>query len=906
MGNPKGALHAYKKRPVMQAVFAALLAVLLFCPLLASCKAKEPVSPATAPPPPAAALELKDANVGGGLFDFAIRWRLDYIPLFEEGKAPEESPEYLYWAFAVNLYNWGEDKGIMTRDYVEEAVLSHFPLESLTHAPLRRGWDYDGEKYTAVPTGISDEPLYALQEFAAEEKGGKRIYTVTLARCAYPEYPPSQEDMANYRAAIAADHLSGFKITRTEIFRFYRNEQTGEPVFLSHTLPPAQIFYESSDEGKLKKIITDADFITVRRGGKGFADITELGMQEIFNLYASTEPVQSRMRAAKGDFIELSASEISAFFAAYFEGCPYDTDKLVAEMKNILRYKEENNKEVLLFSTINGGVFWPSPIPFELTVDSYGVQGDRLTLRATRRNTDTNDLLGEYSVIEMSVRVKEGGFSYASYSSGQKTDKPELIEKYYTYFAGHNRQVNPLFAFPGDNEKRLDENLMVFAFQSVENPNLPEGISRKEIDGILNKYFGRTVKNYITSYSSGLVTGNLAPSGWSFHGANRLVLTGLAREADGSLTGAFDVYYLPEGEEGIAAIDAALAKGETEKYQSYFSQRVSMNWAEIVDDSEPGGFYIRYKRIIPGKGQDWSIGKGAAPAYFFVRGSFMGGFDNGWLKLTENESRREYTSFLIKDLLNRGYALYSKEKYLGQAEEVLLHAGLGPSGWPDGDKTGLFAPYAKEEMGGSCILPLPTVLTGGEIEALTVPLYGFSLYMGKEVPLGEEFDVPDLATNAPITPPDGIVWAEGALQEDEKRLSSVLAENNVVYDRPAVTTATGDFDSDGKMERVLFANARSREDGYLDVSAENKTLFSVILTIDDDGGLQTAYARLFAYTDDVTAHFRAVPHGIFDLNGDGRAEICFRMIGWEGGNTFVLSQNAKGAWEEVLAASWGM
>lgn len=72
-------------------------------------------------------------------FEFGIENRLDYVPMFEEGKAPSSSTEYLDYAFAINLDNWGDDKGTMTRDYVEQVIRTHFEVENIIHSPLAKG-----------------------------------------------------------------------------------------------------------------------------------------------------------------------------------------------------------------------------------------------------------------------------------------------------------------------------------------------------------------------------------------------------------------------------------------------------------------------------------------------------------------------------------------------------------------------------------------------------------------------------------------------------------------------------------------------------------------------------------------------------------------------------------------------
>lgn len=75
---------------------------------------------------------------------------------------------------------------------------------------------------------------------------------------------------------------------------------------------------------------------------------------------------------------------------------------------------------------------------------------------------------------------------------------------------------------------------------------------------------------------------------------------------------------------------------------------------------------------------------------------------------------------------------------------------------------------------------------------------------------------------------------------------------------------------------------------------------------DDDGVYKTVYTRFLSYKDDVTAHFRVLLLGIYDLNNDGIYEICLRADEWEGGHTLVLARNEEGVWETVLQANWGM
>ncbi len=111
--------------------------------------------------------------------------------------------------------------------------------------------------------------------------------------------------------------------------------------------------------------------------------------------------------------------------------------------------------------------------------------------------------------------------------------------------------------------------------------------------------------------------------------------------------------------------------------------------------------------------------------------------------------------------------------------------------------------------------------------------------MGNDIPIEGEIKAPALATNALITPPDGIVWTDSISPSAMAILDKLLLENNIKYANPSVIATTGDFNADGKMETVVFSNPRINSLGYLDINVENKTLFSLILLINDDGSYQT-------------------------------------------------------------------
>lgn len=178
----------------------------------------------------------------GEYFDFAIENRLDYLPVFERGQAPTDSAEYLFYAFMINLENWGEDKGIMTKEYVEEIIQAYFQVENITHSSLRKGWDFDGEKYIAIPGGVNEEPIYVLREYYTFDHEERTVHHLTMDYCNFVDISsgikggiiPNEEDMIKIREDILAGDLSSLQVLRTEKFSYYLEDD--QVVFLSHTL----------------------------------------------------------------------------------------------------------------------------------------------------------------------------------------------------------------------------------------------------------------------------------------------------------------------------------------------------------------------------------------------------------------------------------------------------------------------------------------------------------------------------------------------------------------------------------------------------------------------------------------------------------------------------------------------
>ena len=167
-------------------------------------------------------------------YQFGQTYRVDYMPTFTAGDAPKESTAYLYWAFAINLDNWGEEKGTMSRTYVEQAVANHFGVTGLVHLPMVKGWDYDGEVYTAYPESLKELPIYTVSSCRIyREEDGWLYYEVILDAYRHKEgvlIDPS--GMATLEEVWAQYGRQNLEVAgREKLVYYYRNHQQ-IPVFV--------------------------------------------------------------------------------------------------------------------------------------------------------------------------------------------------------------------------------------------------------------------------------------------------------------------------------------------------------------------------------------------------------------------------------------------------------------------------------------------------------------------------------------------------------------------------------------------------------------------------------------------------------------------------------------------------
>jgi len=250
--------QAPRKKALLPIVLGALLAAALLViallllkpehtqndppPLTTTTRSTEAPTTTTSAPEPSYAdveepgFETSDlTELRRWFFDFARQYRLDYMPAFtfEEG-APEDAAEYLYWAYAVGLEGWGENKGKMSRSYVEERVWTFFRVTPGQHRALWKSWDYDeaAETYTAWPESLKSLPYFLLESIETDGDG----FTVH-ALCYESPYhmEPGEEDDKLRESLLGGSGGELIPSSRITVSFYIDRLNFGRPVFTAFT-----------------------------------------------------------------------------------------------------------------------------------------------------------------------------------------------------------------------------------------------------------------------------------------------------------------------------------------------------------------------------------------------------------------------------------------------------------------------------------------------------------------------------------------------------------------------------------------------------------------------------------------------------------------------------------------------
>lgn len=178
--------------------------------------------------------EAEWATLRKSYLDFCAKYRVDLMPNFAAGQAPQKSKEYLYWAFAINLENWGEDKGVMQKTYIDEKVQAHFGVDNLIHESFPKNWDFDGEKYIAVPQGIPEEPDYYLSAYQTHKDKEGIFYEIVIQQVGYEEEYFDDETTKKHHEQIISGKIEGLNLGAKEILIYRLEGDT--PLFISHQI----------------------------------------------------------------------------------------------------------------------------------------------------------------------------------------------------------------------------------------------------------------------------------------------------------------------------------------------------------------------------------------------------------------------------------------------------------------------------------------------------------------------------------------------------------------------------------------------------------------------------------------------------------------------------------------------
>ena len=169
--------------------------------------------------------------------NFAVGWRLDYLPVFSEALYPENNgvpdaaSEYLLWVYAANRA-YADVAGGMDDDWVYSVIEDHFPIRRLSmddtvSMPLRDG------KY-ALPEDVSTQkPLVRLDSLEADVSGERTVFTAKYTFFSAGHELADDAEWQQLRANILAGDLSGLRESHVDTFEFYLDN--GQPVFLSHS-----------------------------------------------------------------------------------------------------------------------------------------------------------------------------------------------------------------------------------------------------------------------------------------------------------------------------------------------------------------------------------------------------------------------------------------------------------------------------------------------------------------------------------------------------------------------------------------------------------------------------------------------------------------------------------------------
>ena len=170
--------------------------------------------------------------------DFAVNWRLDYLPVFsdalypENNGVPDAASEYLMWLYATNMDEL-KAQGYMDADWVETTIQAHFPIRRLSMDDLPKTWEFRNGRYEPVATGVNPKPLVRLDLLEADVSDERTVYTAKYTFFSAGHEIADEAEWQQLQRNILAGDLSGLWEDHVDTFEFYF--ESGQPIFLSHS-----------------------------------------------------------------------------------------------------------------------------------------------------------------------------------------------------------------------------------------------------------------------------------------------------------------------------------------------------------------------------------------------------------------------------------------------------------------------------------------------------------------------------------------------------------------------------------------------------------------------------------------------------------------------------------------------
>ncbi len=325
------------------------------------------------------------------------------------------------------------------------------------------------------------------------------------------------------------------------------------------------------------------------------------------------------------------------------------------------------------------------------------------------------------------------------------------------------------------------------------------------------------------------------------------------------------------------------------------------------------------------------------PQYFFLDGSLLGSYEDGWHSLcdtSDSETGTGSTTFYAKDLLDQdSYYVYENNQLLGVSKQIIwiTEEAFGLGSFESEDAPQKFAEYGElyhfegDSTTAYRIFDLPLKL-GNELSELAIPNYSFH----SDFVFGEKWERQysghRLVTNSKVDLPKKLTYGIEPTTEGTHSLIDLFEKYDMENTIPNFNECIrGDFDNDGNEEYLMLAGTPESELGYPLLCSNGKTdhlgIFNVIFYQDDDGSIQTFYTDLRPYKGVFEADkdnnmelmggppkycIRTELLTAADLNSDGVYEIAVKKSEWEQGFYLIYAMNAKGEYEVVMRSNFGM